>query len=72
MLYIFTEFRVHNIDILNIYIYISYLAAFAFRLRQRFTINKYGKIFINSAYMNLVNLLPKRFRLSASPEVYNE
>ena len=29
----------------------------------------YGEIIINSANMCLDNLLPKRFRLSASPEV---
>ena len=31
-----------------------------------------GELTINSAYMYLVNLLPKRFRLSASSEVYKQ
>ena len=31
-----------------------------------------GEIIINSANMHLINLLPKRFRLSASSEVYNQ
>ena len=31
-----------------------------------------GEIIIYSANMHLVNLLPKRFRLSASTEVYNQ
>ena len=31
-----------------------------------------GEIIINSANVYLINLLPKRFRLSASSEVYNQ
>ena len=31
-----------------------------------------GEIIINSANMYLVNLLPKRFRLLAPAEVYNQ
>ena len=43
----------------------------AIRLWETFTFFNYiyGKIIINSAYMHLVNLLPKRFRLAASAEL---
>ena len=34
------------------------------------TVYIYGEIIINSAYIYCINLLPKRFRLSAQSEVY--
>ena len=53
-------------NFLSVYMFVLYCVVCSSTLEE---IREYGEIIINSANMYLVNLLPKRFRLSASSQV---